>query len=105
FLTPLPGGDPDSAPVHPWLAGCEAFGPAKTMQIAGVLDSVSRHGPSMLTEVIDVRHPLCAQPVIEACLALPTFLLTHGGRDRGLARHAFRERLPPAIVDRRSKGD
>lgn len=105
FLTPLPGGGSDGAPVHPWLAGCEPFGPAKTMQIAGVLDSVSRHGPSMLTEVIDVRHPLCAQPVIEACLALPTFLLTHGGRDRGLARHAFRERLPPVIIDRRSKGD
>lgn len=91
--------------AHPWLAGCEAFGPAKTLQIAGVLDSVSRHGPSMLTETVDVRHPMCAQPVIEACLAIPTPLLTHGGRDRGLARHAFRERLPTAILERRSKGD
>lgn len=91
--------------THPWLADCDAFGPAKTLQIAGVLDSVSRHGPSMLTEAVDVRHPMCAQPVIEACLALPTTLLTHGGRDRGLARHAFRERLPATIIDRRSKGD
>lgn len=91
--------------AHPWLAGCEAFGPAKTLQIAGVLDSVSRHGPSMLTETVDVRHPMCAQPVIEACLAIPTPLLTHGGRDRGLARHAFRGRLPTAILERRSKGD
>ncbi|HWQ85385.1 asparagine synthase C-terminal domain-containing protein [Brevundimonas sp.] len=90
---------------HPWLAGCQAFGPAKTLQIAGVLDSVSRHGPSMLTETVDVRHPMCAQPVIEACLAIPTPLLTHGGRDRGLARYAFRERLPTAILERRSKGD
>lgn len=105
FLTARPDGPSDAPPVHPWLADCEAFGPAKTMQIAGVLDSVSRHGPSMLTEAVDVRHPLCAQPVIEACLALPTPLLTHGGRDRGLARHAFRERLPAAILDRRSKGD
>lgn len=91
--------------AHRWLAGCEAFGPAKTLQIAGVLDSVSRHGPSMLTETVDVRHPMCAQPVIEACLAIPTPLLTHGGRDRGLARYAFKERLPIAILERRSKGD
>ncbi|MBI2260700.1 MAG: hypothetical protein HYU62_03440 [Caulobacterales bacterium] len=91
--------------AHPWLAGCEAFGPAKRLQIAGVLDSVSRHGPSMLTETVDVRHPMCAQPVIETCLAIPTPLLTHGGRDRGLARHAFRKRLPTAILERRSKGD
>lgn len=91
--------------THPWLTDCEPFGPAKTLQIAGVIDSVSRHGPSMLTETVDVRHPMCAQPVIEACLALPTTMLTHGGRDRGLARHAFRERLPENIIDRRSKGD
>lgn len=90
---------------HPWLLGCEDFGPAKAFQIVGVADSVSRHGPSMLTEAIDVRHPLCAQPVIEACLALPTPVLIHGGRDRGLARQAFRDRLPTEIAQRRSKGD
>ncbi|MCA0369030.1 MAG: hypothetical protein LCH57_13380 [Proteobacteria bacterium] len=90
---------------HPWLTGCEAFGPAKAFQIAGVADNVSRHGPSALTDAVDVRHPLCAQPVIEACLALPTPLLTIGGRDRGLVRHAFRDRLPVEILERRSKGD
>lgn len=90
---------------HPWLEGCERFGPAKRLQILGVADSVSRHGPSRLTETIDVRHPLCAQPVIEACLAIPTAVLTLGARDRGLARQAFRERLPSEILERRSKGD
>lgn len=101
LLTPLRG----TAPLHPWLVGSEAFGPAKAFQIAGVVDSVSRHGRSLLTEAIDVRHPLCAQPVIEACLALPTPVLALGGRGRGLARHAFRDRLPSLITDRRSKGD
>ena len=95
----------DELPSHPWLADCGVFGPAKTLQILGVADSVSRHGPSMLTETIDVRHPLCAQPVIEACLAIPTPILTLGARDRGLARQAFRDRLPAEIVERRSKGD
>lgn len=101
LLAPLP----DVPPLHPWLLDCEAFGPAKIFQIAGVVDSVSRHGRSLLTEAIDVRHPLCAQPVIEACLAMPTPLLTLGGRGRGLARQAFRDRLPTLITERRSKGD
>lgn len=90
---------------HPWLAEIARFGPSKAFQLAGVVDSVSRHGATALTQTIDVRHPLCAQPVIEACLALPAHLLTLGGRDRGLARQAFRDRLPAMIIERRSKGD
>ena len=58
-----------------------------------------------MTESIDVRNPLCSQPVIETCLALPASLLTVGGRERGLARRAFADRLPHDIIDRRSKGD
>lgn len=96
---------PKLGPIHPWLRDCEAYGPAKIFQIAGVVDSVSRHGGSLLTDVIDVRHPLCAQPVIEAGLAIPTPLLTLGGRSRGLARLAFRDRLPAMITERRTKGD
>lgn len=101
MLAPLQG---DFA-LHPWLADLDDFGPGKAFQIAGVADSVSHHSSSALTRSIDVRHPLCAQPVIEACLALPTPLLAIGGRDRGLARRAFRDRLPAAIAERRSKGE
>ncbi len=90
---------------HPWLQDLDVFGPSKAFHIAGVADSVSHHGPSVLSRAVDVRHPLCSQPVVEACLALPTALLTAGGRDRGLARQAFREGLPDTIVNRRSKGE
>jgi asparagine synthase (glutamine-hydrolysing) len=48
--------------------------------------------------------PLFAQPVVEACLRAPTWLLTVGGRDRGLARRAFAPMLPPEIAGRESKG-
>lgn len=102
-LLPIQEEEPNLS--HPWLADSDVFGPAKTRQIAGVIDSVSRHGPSLLTETVDVRHPFCAQPVIEVCLAIPTALLTAGGRDRGLVRRAFRHRLPDLIAERRSKGD
>lgn len=102
---PLLAPAPEKLDLHPWLRNCEGFGPAKAFQIAGVADNVSHHGPTALTASIDVRNPLCAQPVTEACLALPTPLLTFGGRDRGLARQAFRKHLPPEIIDRRTKGD
>lgn len=101
MLPPLPGPPPS----HPWTQGWEAFGPAKAMHIASLADNVARHGPSALSRTIDLRNPLCAQAVIETCLALPTSILTTGGRERGLARLAFADRLPPEIVDRRSKGD
>lgn len=102
---PILGSLDRQPPPHPWLRDLEAFGPAKCFHIAGVADSVSHHNPSSLTQAVDVRHPLCAQPVVEACLALPTAQLSVGGRDRGLARRAFRNQLPTAIVDRRTKGE
>lgn len=95
----------DASWMHPWLEHCDSFGPAKRLQIAGVIDNISRHAPSLQNQVVDVLHPLCAQPVVEACLSIPAPMMTFGGRDRGLARHAFSDRLPPLILDRRSKGD
>lgn len=110
--SPLPtrdGGllDPslDTGFQHSWLEGAEAFGPAKTLHIAGVIENISRHGPSLQNKALDVLHPLCSQPVIEACLAIPTPIMTTGGRDRGLARYAFKSQLPDLIIQRRSKGD
>ncbi|MBX3431517.1 MAG: hypothetical protein KF779_18175 [Hyphomonadaceae bacterium] len=52
----------------------------------------------------DYIYPLVAQPVLETCLSLPTFVLSPGGRDRGLARDAFGGRIAPAVLQRRSKG-
>lgn len=52
----------------------------------------------------ELVNPLLSQPLIELCLALPTFQLTHQGRGRGLARLAFANDLPPQIAKRRSKG-
>lgn len=101
LLTPHAG----RRPLHPWLAEVQGFGPARTLQVAGIVDNISRHAPSLQTAAIDVLHPLCSQPVVEACLAIPTATLALGVRDRGLARHAFRDRLPPEILERRSKGD
>lgn len=52
----------------------------------------------------DYIYPLVSQPVIETCLGIPTYLLSPGGSDRGLARAAFAERIDPMVLARRSKG-
>lgn len=42
---------------------------------------------------------------MEAVLATPSYALTRGGHDRLLAREAFADRLPQALVHRRSKAE
>ncbi len=51
-----------------------------------------------------LRMPLLSQPVIEACLRAPSWMWFTGGQNRALARNAFADVLPPAILARRSKG-
>jgi asparagine synthase (glutamine-hydrolysing) len=48
--------------------------------------------------------PLVSQPLIELSLSIPTYALTHDGRDRAVARRAFADSLPLRIVRRKSKG-
>jgi len=51
-----------------------------------------------------LRMPLLSQPVMEACLKVPSWMWIAGGRNRAVARDAFADRLPAAILHRRSKG-
>jgi asparagine synthase (glutamine-hydrolysing) len=53
----------------------------------------------------ELRMPLLAQPVVEACLKAPAWMWIAGGRNRSVARAAFSADLPHAILNRRSKGD
>lgn len=47
--------------------------------------------------------PLMSQPLVELCLRLPTWMWCHGGINRALARAAFADLLPPAVLRRTSK--
>ena len=47
--------------------------------------------------------PLASQPLVEFCLSVPTWLWATGGRNRAVARAAYSDILPPAIVARTSK--
>src|SRR3546814_17744008 len=53
---------------------------------------------------IPVFHPLASQPMLEFCLQIPAWQQCDQGRDRSVARKAFRRSLPDVIVDRKTKG-
>ncbi|WP_084514706.1 asparagine synthase-related protein [Sphingobium lactosutens] len=88
---------------HPWLADDRARLPGKAAHIAALLriqsglEGYDRRLPPMI-------NPLMSQPVLETCLAVPTWKWVEGGRDRALARSAFSHILPQGILERRTKG-
>ena len=93
-----------SPPDHPWLDGLDRLPPAKAAQIRSLVGQ-HHHGEAMpVADLVPVFSPLIAQPVVEACLAVPTWLNVAGGRNRAVARHAFRHLLPATLIDRAGKG-
>lgn len=106
-LSPLLTKDIGARPVtlHPWLADTSRVPAGKRQQIVGFAANVELQGASRRSAKARLLHPALSQPVMEACLATPIPRLTLGGHDRLLARRAFADRLPSAIIDRRSKGE
>ncbi|MEZ0135686.1 MULTISPECIES: asparagine synthase-related protein [Novosphingobium] len=92
------------SPTHPWLDAPRKILPGKAAHVAQLLRIQNHLQANEGALGIDVATPLMTQPVIEACLAIPSWEWCAGGRDRSVAREAFREVLPPAIVARRTKG-
>jgi asparagine synthase (glutamine-hydrolysing) len=60
--------------------------------------------PFELPDMVPELAPLLSQPVIETCLRIPLYVLMRDGRDRALAREAFRAEIPAAVHARQSKG-
>ncbi|MBI1686792.1 asparagine synthase-related protein [Caulobacter hibisci] len=102
---PVLAPDKPAGPPHPWMAQTRGLSAAKRAQIAGLAVSQGLSATTLRGQAARLRHPLFAQPVVEACLAIPPTLLSQGEGERSFARAAFAERLPPSIVARRSKGD
>jgi asparagine synthase (glutamine-hydrolysing) len=92
-------------PGHPWLEDVEAAPPAKRLHIRNIAYCLIFHGASRRGRAAQLLHPLLTQPVIETCLQIPVDILVRGGRDRALARAAFADRAPAAVLQRHSKGE
>lgn len=94
----------DSPLDHPWLdapAGTLPGNRERVFDLAGnqaFRDSLARGLNRPL------YMPLLAQPVVEACLRIPTWMWIAGGQNRAVARAAFANGLPPDVLNRRSKG-
>ena len=90
--------------IHPdWLAAQDL--PIGKFNQLGMLICPFEYYNHYLREASPERvQPLMSQPLLELCLATPTYVLTHGGRGRALARQAFAHQIPLEIAARRSKG-
>ena len=56
------------------------------------------------SQFVPILSPLLSQPIVETCLAIPTWHWCAQGRNRAVARDAFAGWLPQLIIERRSKG-
>jgi asparagine synthase (glutamine-hydrolysing) len=88
---------------HPWLEAPPGAPPGKAGHIAALLRVQLNLEPGR-ARYAPVLNPLLSQPVVEACLGIPSWQWRAHGFDRAVARDAFREDLPELIVRRRSKG-
>src|SRR3546814_517267 len=90
---------------HPWLIPPTGdVLPGKAAHIAMVLRAQYSLDAYSERAGLPVIHPLLSQPVIEHCLAIPTWLQCAGGCDRSIARQAFKPDLPAKVIERRGKG-
>ena len=87
-----------------WFDASGRVPPGKCWQIIGLSFPNELYGSYAAEDDPEFVFPLLSQPLQELCLRIPTHILTVGGRDRGLARRAFARDVPPAILNRTSKG-
>ena len=90
--------------VHPELLGKSTLPIGKFHQLQMLINPSGYYDPSLREAAPELVNPLLSQPLIELCLRLPTWVLTHGGRGRALARRAFAREIPREIAMRQSKG-
>ena len=92
-----------SPPQHPWLNAPADALPGKSAHIAAILRVQHCLEPGR-SRFLPVINPLMSQPIMEACLAIPSWQWRAGGRDRAAARKAFMASLPEIVAERRVKG-
>lgn len=90
---------------HPWTDDIVGLPRGKQLQVSILADLLNRPWPTVQLELAPEHHPLIAQPLIELCIRIPTYLLVKGGRNRALARDAFANVLPREIFRREGKGE
>lgn len=103
FLAPGFSVEPPSP--HPWsLAACQ-HAPGDVERVLALAGTQSFRDGLPRGTMDRLRMPLLTQPVMEACLAVPSWMWIAGGKNRSVARMAFADVLPANVLNRMSKGD
>lgn len=90
-----------STPLTPWLDERSGERSGKRDHLLLLMHAQNHlHG---VTGSLRRFSPLASQPLVEFCLGVPTWLWASGGRNRALARAAFADQLPAAVLARTSK--
>lgn len=89
--------------LHPWFSS-QRSAPNGTRWHAAMMMLERPFYDPFLTEAHEPVAPLMAQPVVELCLRIPSWVHIYSGWDRCIARLAFADELPEAIIGRRAKG-
>ncbi|HEY8602714.1 asparagine synthetase B family protein [Tsuneonella suprasediminis] len=91
-------------PLHPWLPAPSGTVPGVQAYARLLVLMQGQYEAARRAEAGTILAPLLAQPVIETCLAIPSWFWCREGRNRAVARAAFADLLPSEILARRSKG-
>lgn len=90
---------------NPWLTDTEGLPFGKLEQLRQFLAFPRFHNRlGTRTEEFTRINAFIAQPLMETVLRIPSHILLHKGRKRGLARETFRSVLPNEIYAREQKG-
>lgn len=90
---------------HPWFLAPPNALPGDRERISGLVATQVYRDIAPRGVKRWLRMPLLAQPVVEACLRVPSFMWIAEGQNRAIARSAFASALPAEILTRRSKGN
>jgi asparagine synthase (glutamine-hydrolysing) len=90
---------------HPWTLDAANLPPGKRLHVMMLANSQIFHSERPDRGRLPLHHPLLSQPMMEAALSIPVWMLATGPLNRGLARRAFALRIPADIARRGSKGE
>jgi asparagine synthase (glutamine-hydrolysing) len=91
--------------LHPLLRPPADIAKGKYFQIlSSCFAPVEYYDQFFRDEQVERVHVFYSQPIVEACLRIPSWILAHRGIDRGLARRAFQRDLPDPVLRRLTKG-
>ncbi|PCI51102.1 MAG: hypothetical protein COB49_02780 [Alphaproteobacteria bacterium] len=90
--------------AHPWLEFRDNVTPGKIDHISPLTSGLYNRENAVSPEgYFTTIYPYLSQPVIETCLRIPLWLMMANGQNRGLARKAFKNYLPPEVIWRGTK--